>query len=159
MWIPKAGALFLMLIVLGSCNTGSESASPPVDLAAEEQLIRQATQDWYDAENRKDLDAIMEFVAEGFVMQVPGMPVIEGKEAMRSFMATFLESLASISGGPMTIVVSPSGAMAYHFGTSTALIEGPDGQFEDPEKYLFAWEKIDGEWKAVAGAFSSDLPG
>lgn len=158
MWISKAVALFPMLIVLGACNTGSESASPVVDLAAEEQLIRQATQDWFDAENRKDLDAIMEFVADGFVMQVPGMPVIEGKEAMRSFMGTFLESLTSIAGGPMTIVVSRSGDTAYHFGTSTAVIEGPDGQFEDPEKYLFVWEKIDGEWKAVAGAFSSDLP-
>ena len=35
-------------------------------------------------------------------------------------------------------------------------MKGSDGDFEDPEKYLFAWKKIYGEWKVVAGAFSSD---
>ena len=157
MSIPKVVACFPLVILFGACGADSEPALPPVDLPAEEQLIRQLTQDWYDAENRKDLDVIMEFVAEGVVVQVPGMPVIEGKDAMRDFMVPFLESLVSISGGPMTIVVSESGDIAYHFGTSIAVIEGPNGEFEDPEKYLFAWEKIDGEWKVVAGSFSSDL--
>ena len=123
---------------------------------SEEQQIRQSTQEWFDAENRKDLETIMQFVSEDIVLQVPGMPVIEGKEAMRTFMTTFLEALVSITGGPMTIDVSAGGDVAYHFGTSTAIINGPNGEFEDPEKYLFAWKKIDGKWKAVAAAFSSD---
>ena len=152
--ISRAVVLFLAVTLAAAC--GAEPAPPAVDLQAEEQEIRRLTQDWYDAENRKDLDAIMRFVAEGIVMQAHGMPPIQGKEAMRSFMTTFLQSLVSITGGPMTIAVSESGDMAYHFGTSTAVFEGPDGEFEDPEKYLFAWKKIDGEWKVVAGAFSSD---
>jgi len=84
--------------------------------------------------------------------------MIEGKDAQRSLMATLLESMVSITGGPMTIVVSESGDIAYQYGTSTAIIKGPDGEFEDPEKYLFVWKKIDGEWKVVAGTFSSDKP-
>ncbi len=52
---------------------------------SEEQQIRQSTQEWFDAENRKDLETIMQFVSEDIVLQVPGMPVIEGKEAMRTF--------------------------------------------------------------------------
>lgn len=154
MSILKAAILLPLIILVTACN--SDPASDSVDLVADEQQIRQLTQDWLDAENRKDLDTIMGFVAEGFLMQVPGMPVIEGKKSMRDFMTTVLDSLVGITGGPMTIVVSESGDIAYHFGTSTAVFVGPDGEFEDPEKYLFVWKKIDGEWKAVAVAFSSD---
>jgi ketosteroid isomerase-like protein len=141
----------LLLIVNYSCQKS-------VDLQAEEEQIRQFTQEWYDAENRDDLDAIMPFIAEESVLQMPGMPTIEGKDAQRSLMATLLESMVSITGGPMTIVVSESGDIAYQYGTSTAIIKGPDGEFEDPEKYLFVWKKIDGEWKVVVGSFSSDKP-
>ena len=141
----------LLLIVNYSCQKS-------VDLQAEEEQIRQFTQEWYDAENRDDLDAIMPFIAEESVLQMPGMPTIEGKDAQRSLMATLLESMVSITGGPMTIVVSESGDIAYQYGTSTAIIKGPDGEFEDPEKYLFVWKKIDGEWKVVVGSFSSDNP-
>ena len=123
----------------------------------DEQQIRQLTQDWFDAENRKDLNTIMGFLADGIVAEFPGMPLLEGKEAIRSFMTTFLGSLVSITGGPMTIIVSENGDIAYHFGTSTAIIKGTDGEVEDPQKYLFVWQKIDGEWKAVAGASSSDV--
>ncbi len=58
----------------------------------------------------------------------------------------------------MTIVLSSSGDLAYHHGTSTAALRGPDGQVDDPEKYLIVWKKVDGDWKAVAGSFSSDRP-
>ena len=150
----RAAILLPIIVFVGACD--SEPTSRPVDVNADEQQIRQLTQEWFDAENRKDLSTIMGFVAEGIVMEVPGVPIIEGKQAMRDFMTTFLKSLVGITSGPMTIVVSNSRDVAYHFGTSTAVFEGPDGEFEDPEKYLFVWKKIDGEWKAVAGAFSSD---
>jgi ketosteroid isomerase-like protein len=152
---PKAVPSLLIAILCGACAT--QPPPPAVDLEAEEQQIRQLAQDWFEAENRKDLDAIMEFVAERVVVQVPGVPIIEGKAAMRDFMAPVLESLVSITGGPMTVVVSEGGDMAYQFGTGLGVFEGPEGQFEDPQKYLFAWQKIDGEWKAVAGSFSSDV--
>ncbi|MBN2028663.1 DUF4440 domain-containing protein [bacterium] len=152
MSISKSVVFFVIVIILCGCST----KPPAVDFQAEEQQIRQFTQEWYDAENRKDLDAIMPFIAEESVLQMPGMPQIEGKEAQRSVMAVLLESMVSITGGPMTIVVSESGDIAYQYGTSTAVIQGPDGEFEDPEKYLFVWKKIDGEWKVVAGSFSSD---
>ena len=153
MYISKSVVWFVIIIILCGCST-----KPAVDFQAEEQQLRQMTQEWYDAENRDDLDAIMPFIAEESVMQMPGMPMIEGKEAQRSIMAMLLESMVSIIGGPMTIVISESGDLAYQYGTSTAVLKGPDGEFEDPEKYLFIWEKIDGEWKVVAGSFSSDNP-
>ena len=154
MSISKSVVLFVIIIILCGCST----KPPAVDFQAEEQQIRRMTQEWYDAENRKDLDAIMPFIAEESVMQMPGMPMIEGKEAQRNVMAMLLESMVSITGGPMTIVIAESGDLAYQYGTGTAIMKGPDGEFEDHQKYLFVLKKIDGEWKAVAGAFSSDRP-
>lgn len=130
----------------------------PVDLQAEEQRIRQATDKWYEAENRKDIDTVMQFMNDDCVLQVPGVAMLEGHEAIRAFMSEFLKSLVSIEGGPMTIVPSSGGDLAYHYGTSTAVLEGPDGQVDDPEKYLMVWKKVDGDWKVVAGSSSSDRP-
>lgn len=154
MKLSKVVLVLATLMLSGACST---PPPPAVDLQAEEQQIRQATLDWFDAENRKDLETIMGFVADGMVAQFPGTPMIEGKEAVRGVMEGFLASMVSIASGPMTIVVSGQGDIAYQFGTSTAIFQGPDGDVEDPQKYLFVWQKIEGEWKAVAGASSSDL--
>ena len=155
--MPKSKVLMLLsaLVLCGACT--SQPSPQGVDHQAEEQRIRELTQEWYDAENRKDIETIMGFVADGVAVQFPGMPLVEGKNALRDALTPFLESLVSITGGPMTIVVSDEGDIAYHYGTSTVTIEGSDGEVEDPQKYLFVWRKIDGEWKVVAGSSSSDV--
>ncbi len=152
MWQERT--LLLGLAVLFSAC----SQVPAVDLQAEEEQIRQLNQQWYAAENRKDLDATMQFIAEDCVLHVPGIAPLEGHEAIRTFMAEFFQSLVSVGGGPTQIVVSSSGDLAYDWGTTQAIFEGPEGRVEDEQKYLIAWQKIDGEWKAVAGSFSSNLP-
>ncbi|MDP6776303.1 MAG: DUF4440 domain-containing protein [Candidatus Latescibacteria bacterium] len=149
--------MFIPILVLcGAC-----ASDPPrrvVDHRAEEQQIRQLTLDLYDAENRRDLNAIMGFMADGFVAQIPGTPpLIRGKEGVRAATEAFLGSLVSVADGPMTIVVSDNGDMAYQFGRSKVIVQGPDGQVEDPQKHLFVWRKINGQWKVVAGAYSSDV--
>ena len=48
--------LLLALVVLFSAC----SQAPAIDLQAEKEQIRQLNQQWYAAENRKDLDAIMQ---------------------------------------------------------------------------------------------------
>ena len=153
--IPKATMFISGLLLVTACTT--PPPSPAVDLQAEEQQIRQLTQDWYDAEIRKDLNAVMGFMAEGIVGEFHGIPLIVGKEGIRGVMASMLEAMVGITPGPMTIVVSGDGEMAYQFGTSTAVFAGPNGEVDDPQKFLFVWRKLNGEWKVVAGASSSDV--
>ena len=151
----QKGTLFLAVAVLFSTC----SQAPVVDLEAEEEQIQQLNQQWYEAENRKDLDTIMQrFLAEDCILHVPGIGPLEGHESIRAFMAAFFESLVSVSGGPTQIVVSASGDLAYDWGATHAVLEGPEGRVDDEQKYLIVWQKIDGEWKAVAGSFSSNLP-
>ena len=86
------------------------------------------------------------------------MPQFVGREASYAFMKPFIEDvLISIDGKPTQLEVSASGELAYDLGNSTAIVNSPDGPVEDKQKYLIIWKKIDGNWKAVAGSFSSDL--
>jgi len=153
MW-QKRTLLLALAVLFSAC-----SQAPAVDLQAEEEQIRQLNQQWYAAENRKDLDAIMQqFLADDCVLHAPGIGPLEGHEAIRAFMEVFFQSLVSVSGGPTQIVVSASGDLAYDWGTTQVVLEGPEGRVDDEQKYLIVWQKIDGGWKAVAGSFSSNLP-
>jgi len=142
-------------VSLVACGPAGES-TPPVDFQAEEQRLLQMTDEWYAAENNKDLEGVMKFMSEDCILQAPGMPALEGHEAIRAFMVEFYKILVNIEGKSATIVFASSGDFAFQHGTSTAVLELPEGQIVDPQKYLFVWKKIDGDWKTVAGTFSSD---
>ena len=130
-----------------------------VDIKAEKKKIWEANQDWYRLENENKVDEIFEkYVSDDLILQVPGMPQFVGREASYAFMKPFIEDvLISIDGKSAQLEVSASGELAYDLGNSTAMVNSPDGPVEDKQKYLIIWKKIDGNWKAVAGSFSSDL--
>ncbi len=130
-----------------------------VDIEAEKKRIWEANQEWYRLENEKKLDDILEkFVDDDVIFQVPGMPQLVGKKALHDFMKSFLDDvLISIEGKPTLLEVADSGELAYDLGNSNARVNGPEGPMDDKQKYLIVWKKIDGEWKAIAGSFSSDL--
>lgn len=133
-----------------------------VDVEAEKQLLARHVQEWFEAENRKDVDGVMKFIAEDYILQPPNMPQIVGREAYRKFLVEFLQSfeirgVVSVSGVPTRIEVSAAGDLAYYIGTSRAVLKGPEGRAREG-KYLLVWKKIDGEWKCVAESFSSDKP-
>ena len=130
-----------------------------VNIEAEKKKIREANQDWYRLENENKVDEIFEkYVTDDLILQVPGMPQFVGREASYAFMKPFIEDvLISIDGKPAQLEVSASGELAYDLGNSTAMVNSPDGPVEDKQKYLIIWKKVDGNWKAVAGSFSSDL--
>jgi ketosteroid isomerase-like protein len=131
-----------------------------VDIEVEKQKIRDLNQLWFRYENEKKTDEICDqLMADDFILQAPGMAQLVGKEANYPFLKAFYDDvLISSKGGPMIIEVAESGDLAYDLGTTIAKLNGPDGPFEDHQKYLFVWKKIQGKWKTVAGHFSSDLP-
>ncbi len=128
------------------------------DLKADQEAIRNIVQRWFEAENRKDVEATMGFMSKDVVLQAPNMPQIEGEKAVRDFFAAFFGSLISVSGGTNRVVISESGDMAYGIGPNRIVMEGQNGRIEDEGKWFIAWMKLGGEWKAVAASFSSDEP-
>ena len=131
-----------------------------VDIEAEKKKIWEANQDWFKLESDHQVDKIFErYITDDIIFQAAGMPQFVGKEANYAFMKPFIEEyIISGNGKPTRIEVASSGDLAYDLGNSTIMMNGPNGPYEDKQKYLIVWKKIDGKWKAVAGSFSSDLP-
>jgi uncharacterized protein (TIGR02246 family) len=132
------------------------AAGPKVDLAAEEATIRQMTKDWFAAEVRRDMNASLAGLAPDAVLQFEGMPPASGIAAWRSYYeAQFKMPLSDVRMGPRTVVVASSGDLAYDVGAFTGVMTGGA---ELHAKSTIVWRKIDGKWKVVLCAASTDAP-
>lgn len=124
----------------------------------DERAIRETAQRIFEAEMRKDLDAVIQGYADDAIAQVPNMHQLEGREALREFYEGFLKALVEIEGGPRKVIISEAGDMAYTIGASRSVMEGPAGPIRDEGKSIAVWRKRDGEWEIVAISISSNMP-
>ena len=124
----------------------------------DERAIREIAQRIFEAEKKKDLDAVMRHYADDAIAQVPNMQQLEGREALRKWYEGFLKALVEIEGGSRKVIVSKAGDMAYAIGASRSVIEGPAGPIKDEGKAMSVWRKRDGEWEIVAISASSNMP-
>jgi len=134
------------------------AAPPKVDVAAEANAVRQRFADWVAAEKRRDLDLSMSFLAPDAVIHGEGTPAIRGIEAARGVWKAFFDIPFTdiVSTEPRTVVVSSSGDLAYDAGSWRLIVSGKDGPTEQRGKSAIAWQKRDGQWKAVGLSFSMD---
>ena len=79
-----------------------------VDVEAEKREIDRLTDEAFVAEDRKDLEKMLEGLADDAILQVPNMPQIQGIKALREFYKAFLPTFDSMKGGPRHIEVSAS---------------------------------------------------
>jgi len=129
-----------------------------VDIESEKELLGQLGQEWWASWNRKDLDAEMRLIADDIIVQPANMPQFTGKGTYREFMEEYYKTLVSTSGESTRIEVSSSGDMAYDIGTMKVVLTGPEGRYEDDQKYFAVYKKINGKWKCTALSASSDRP-
>ncbi len=141
--------------VLAACQ---QPQQPAIDLAAEEAVIRQRTKDWFAAEARHDMDASLSYLAPEAVVQAEGMPTISGSAGLRAmYEAQFKMPIADVRMGQRTVVVAPSGDLAYDLGPFTIVVAG-DKPAEIGVKSTIIWRKQEGKWKAVVMTASTDAP-
>jgi len=150
---------FVLLMVasawLGGCDNPKSSS---VDTESIEAKIRQADLALLRAEEARDLDGAMEFVAPHAVFQPPGYSPVVGHEAIRQFYETewFNLPFIEISGTPEAIVVGSSGDLAYFDGRSQMVVEISGERTVASGKYLGVWQKISGKWKLAAISWSAN---
>ena len=150
---------FALLVVatatLGGCDNLKSSS---VDTESIEAKIRQADLALLRAEEQRDLDGAMEFIAPHAVFQPPGYSPIVGHEAIRQFYETqwFKLPFIEISGTPEAIVVGSSGDLAYFDGRSQMVVEISGERTVAAGKYLGVWQKISGKWKLAAISWSAN---
>ena len=142
----------------GADTTTIDSAAGETAEAAEAR-IRELDRQWVAAAAAKDTAAIMAFYAPEGRFMVPNAPAANTPDAIRAAWAGMLGlPNVSITFEPTDVYVSDDATMAYDVGTYRVSYDGPNGRVEDYGKYLVVWEKLDGEWKAVADMINTDRP-
>jgi uncharacterized protein (TIGR02246 family) len=135
-------------------------AAPPFDRAAAEAEIRQGDQEFFNAVKAKDAEAIANLYAADAVSNPSNSPPLRSHDAILKFNQEFLKlPQVTITGETDAIGFSDDGTLAYNTGKYTASFADPKGHaIKDEGKYLNVLRKVDGKWKIVVDAFSSNLP-
>jgi ketosteroid isomerase-like protein len=126
-----------------------------VDIEAERRLIEQCVQGLCEADKSKDLDRIMEFFAEEIIYQMPGVPPLFGKDAVRNHLDGAFDNVEDMKAGSDRIEVSISGDLAYSVGWVKVKNYGMESYSD--RKYFMVFKKTGDDWKIVAESFSRNF--
>ncbi len=132
----------------------AEPAAPVVDLAAEEQAIRNRSGEWMNYANSKDAASIATkiYAADGIL--------ISEDKAYKGAAAIQAKYEADIKKSPDAVIswtsdqvrVSSDGDMAVENGSFSM---DPDGEGKKPAiqgSFATTWAKVDGEWRVLSDA-------
>lgn len=125
-----------------------EAAAPAVDLAAEEQVIRDSSMQWLAAEQGHDLLTVMSFM-DADVTTIFDGKILDGYAAVEADTQDRWEAYpdGAIDWSTSSVDIAGSGDLAYERGSWTA--GDMTGEF------VCIWKKVDGEWKVVVDVAST----
>jgi uncharacterized protein (TIGR02246 family) len=148
--------------VLTALGVGAVGCAPSAaDLAAAQQQLVQRDQEWSAlAAAGQDVEKTASFWADDAVIIPPGQPVIEGKQAIRAFVAgAFRTPGFHIRWKSETPALSPDGKFAYLRGTNSITVAGAEGvAVTTSARALTVWRReADGQWRCVVDMWN-DAP-
>ena len=122
----NAGRLISLVVVVVLSGCVRQTFDP----AAEEDKLLKRDQEWAEvASAGKDLDRIVSYWSDDAVVIPSGQPVVEGKAAIRKFVAASLDvpyfKIHWVSAKP--VVFSPDGQMAYLRSDNETTVPGAGG--------------------------------
>ena len=154
--------LLMTIIAAGILNwsVSGNMGSKATDNTKEDDVLRALDLAWSDAAGRKDLDAVVSYMADDGETLAPNEPAAHDKAAVRASWANLLGLPGvALRWKPVRVQVAKSGEIGYTSGTYTLSYTGADGKaVSDRGKYLEVWKKVDGKWKCSSDAYNSDLP-
>ncbi len=113
-----------------------------------------AVTDWEAARAAGDADALAETYTEDAKVLPPGVPVVEGRAAIRTFFRNLFETRPeSADFDEREIVVF--GDYTYRQGSYSLPL--PDGSIEYG-KFIQLWKNVDGTWKLHRSMWSPNGP-
>ncbi len=129
------------------------------DMRADQKKIEELGNLWVAAVARKDVKAIANIYTMDGVFLPQNGPMTVGREAIGKAWTGLLKLPGvSLTFKPTRIDVSNAGDMAADIGTYELSFDGKQGRVQDQGKYVVVWKKVDGEWKALADIFNTNLP-
>lgn len=155
-WVPL---LVVACLLFAACETDRDAtpgitadpaAERTADVQAEEQTIRQLSQQWTEATRANDADRMAQFYAEDAVSHPPGEQPNRGRNTIREYYAGMSElELRQIEANITQVDVAASGDLAYELGEFVFVAEGRQGRTDDRGPYLNVWKKRNGQWQIV----------
>ena len=146
-------------MLLALCAAGCAPSS--FDPAAESSKLAQRDADWSSASfEGKDIDRIVSYWSDDAHVLQPGLPPIDGKAAIRAFVAASLKipgfKIHWVSEKP---VLSPDGKMAYMLGNVETTAPGANGTLQSTHgRGVTVWRRdADGLWRCVVD-ITNDAP-
>jgi len=155
MSMRRAVSCSVIFAVLSACSASHVDSS-----TAGATLLRRDAE-WADAaKSGKDVDKIVSYWTDDALIIFPGQPTIEGKKAIRAYVASSLAtpgfSIHWVSEKPE---FSPDGKLAFMRGTDELTVPGPDGKpLTLHLRGITVWRlEPDGQWRCVADV-SNEAP-
>jgi uncharacterized protein (TIGR02246 family) len=141
------------------CMAGCGTSAPKDTRAADESAIRDLDAQWAKAASAKDVDAAVEYYSDDASLLAPNEPIASDKQSIRAVWSSMLGSDTSLNWQASKVEVARSGDLAYLMGVYQLTTTDPQAKpVADRGKFVEVWKKqADGNWKAVADIFNSDL--
>jgi uncharacterized protein (TIGR02246 family) len=153
-------------LLLPACHAREEAANngvqannaAAVDTQADEQAIRENVDHWLQLLKAKDAAGISQLYTEDGAVMPPNAPIAKGRAAIQQTWASMMRTPSfDLTFAPEQILVSASGDMALDRGTYRLTVAPSGKPQRDTGKYVVVWRKGNGDWKAAADIFNSDL--
>lgn len=110
------------------------------------------------ASEGKDVERILSFWTDDAKVFPAGLPVVEGKQAIREFVTGSLSIPGfRISWEPAEVVVDPGGNMGYTTGRNRLTMPDAAGKLQTENgRYVTVWRReADGAWRCVIDIWNS----
>jgi uncharacterized protein (TIGR02246 family) len=151
------GLLIATGLMFASCNAPAEEA-PTVakpDMASVKAQIQELENAWAEADNARDLNAIMALMADDAATMPENMPTISGKAAIQKDYET---SMAKKAAGTTVSyeVLEVFGSEDQVTEVGKAVTKDAEGKVLRSGKYMAVWEKRDGKYLCIRDIGNSD---
>src|SRR6476661_10063496 len=147
MSILRRLALMVLPFLVFSCSHRD------FDSVAEGQKLLRRDAEWADlASAGKDVERIVSYWSVDAVVIPQGQPVVEGKPAIRAFVASSLQIPGfKIHWVSEKVTFSPDGKLAYMHGRNTMTVPGANGALVTiAGRGITIWRlEPDGQWRCV----------
>jgi uncharacterized protein (TIGR02246 family) len=137
--------------------------STSFNAATEEVSLLKRDAEWADAAaDGTDIEKIVSYWTDDAVVIPPGQPIVEGKAAIRTFVANSLKipgfRIHWVSKG---VSFSPDGQAAYMRSTNEMTVPGSDGKVMTLHgRAVTVWRREpDGQWRCAVDIWNDPPPG
>ena len=159
------GVVCLSFMLLPACAPEPVQEAEPVteeapSIAADLETIKAIPKQWEAAYHSDNLEKLMPLYAQNAVRMPPDVPILDGKEAIRSAFELVFSEFKS-EGEIVVLDAKVSGDLGYLRGTyiGTATPKAGGDPIEYDNKFVVVCQRqADGSWKTISEIWNDNPP-